>query len=146
MSARFKWTSDLSPANLQKTFRATTPYGARLTGPRPLTAGPQRGTPRLTATSAFYDRSAGMILSPADMVGTAAALCSMTSFMPQIVKIWRERDASSVSLRMYVVTVTGFSLWVAYGVLTSSWPVVGSNVVCLILSAIILGMKWRFSR
>ncbi len=87
-----------------------------------------------------------MILSPADMVGTAAALCSMTSFMPQIVKIWRERDASSVSLRMYVVTVTGFSLWVAYGVLTSSWPVVGSNVVCLILSAVILGMKWRFSR
>lgn len=87
-----------------------------------------------------------MILSLADMVGTAAALCSMTSFMPQILKIWRERDASSVSLRMYVVTVTGFSLWVAYGTLTSSWPVVGSNVVCLILSAIILAMKWRFSR
>lgn len=107
-------------------------------------AEPRRPVP--SATSAFCDRSAGMILSLADMVGTAAALCSMTSFMPQILKIWRERDASSVSLRMYVVTVTGFSLWVGYGILTSSWPVVGSNVVCLILSAIILAMKWRFSR
>ena len=42
-------------------------------------------------------------------VGTAAALLSITSFAPQIVKIWREKDASSVSLRTYVVTVTGFS-------------------------------------
>lgn len=85
-----------------------------------------------------------MTLSTADMIGTAAALCSMTSFTPQIVKIWRERDASSVSLRMYVVTVTGFSLWVAYGVLTDSWPVAVSNVICLILSAVILTLKWRF--
>ena len=44
-----------------------------------------------------------------EIVGFAAALCSMTSFVPQIVKIWRERDASSVALRMYVITVTGFS-------------------------------------
>jgi MtN3 and saliva related transmembrane protein len=81
----------------------------------------------------------------ANIVGTGAALCSMTSFAPQIVKIWRERDASSVSLRMYVVTVTGFCLWVAYGVLIDSWPVAVSNIVCLAMSATILGLKWRFS-
>lgn len=80
-----------------------------------------------------------------NVVGTAAALCSMASFAPQIVKIWREKDASSVSLRMYVVTVTGFSLWIAYGVLTKSWPVAASNVVCLGMSATILALKWRFS-
>ena len=27
-------------------------------------------------------------------VGVGAALCSMTSFAPQLIKIWRERDAS----------------------------------------------------
>lgn len=79
-----------------------------------------------------------------DLVGTAAALCSMASFTPQIVKIWREKDASSISLRMYVVTVTGFALWIAYGVLTTSWPVIGANSVCLALSAVILTLKWRF--
>lgn len=82
--------------------------------------------------------------TPANVVGVAAAFCSMTSFGPQIVKIWRERDASSVSLRMYIVTVAGFSLWVAYGVLIGSWPVAGSNIVCLALSATILALKWRF--
>lgn len=80
----------------------------------------------------------------ANIVGSGAALCSMTSFGPQIVKIWRERDASSVSLRMYVVTVTGFSLWIAYGVLIQSWPVTSSNVVCLLMSGTILALKWRF--
>lgn len=86
-------------------------------------------------------------MSPlANVVGVAAALCSMTSFAPQILKIWRERDASSVSLRMYIVTVTGFSLWIGYGLLIESWPVVGSNAVCLALSAAILGLKWRFSK
>jgi MtN3 and saliva related transmembrane protein len=79
-----------------------------------------------------------------DIIGTAAAICSMTSFTPQIVKIWREKDASSVSLRMYVVTVTGFALWTAYGALTKSWPVIGANAVCLMLSAVILALKWRF--
>ena len=82
----------------------------------------------------------------ANIVGTGAALCSMTSFVPQITKIWRERDASSVSLRMYLVTVTGFALWVAYAVFISSWPVAVSNVVCLLMSGTVLALKWRFSR
>ena len=70
----------------------------------------------------------------------------MASFTPQIVKTWRERDARSISLRMYVVTVTGFSLWVAYGLMIESLPVIFTNVVCLTLSGLILAMKWRFSR
>jgi len=81
-----------------------------------------------------------------NIVGTLAALCSMTSFVPQIVKIWRDRDASEISLRMYLITVTGFSLWIAYGVLTRSWPVAVSNTICLALSGAILMLKWRFSR
>ncbi|WP_375267812.1 SemiSWEET family sugar transporter [Phenylobacterium sp.] len=74
-----------------------------------------------------------------------AGLCSMASFTPQIVKTWRERDARSISLRMYVVTVTGFSLWVAYGLMIESLPVIFTNVVCLTLSGLILAMKWRLS-
>ena len=49
-------------------------------------------------------------MTPADLVGTFAAICSMVSFTPQIAKILKERDASAVSLRTYGVTVTGFEL------------------------------------
>jgi len=84
------------------------------------------------------------VLSLADLIGTGAALCSMTSFVPQIVKIVRERDASAVSLRMYAVTVTGFALWITYGLMTRAWPVAAANTVCLVLAAAILALKWRW--
>jgi MtN3 and saliva related transmembrane protein len=80
----------------------------------------------------------------ANALGTGAALCSMASFIPQIIRIRRERDAASVSLRMYAVTVTGFTLWIVYGTLIGSWPVIGSNAVCLALSAAILVLKLRY--
>lgn len=81
-----------------------------------------------------------------ELVGLAAALCSMSSFVPQILKILRERAAEAISLRMYAVTVTGFVLWSAYGVLIQSWSVALSNVINLALAATILSLKWRFSR
>jgi MtN3 and saliva related transmembrane protein len=68
----------------------------------------------------------------------------MSSFAPQALKILRERDASSVSLRMYIVTAAGFVLWVTYGVMLGSWPLVGSNLVCLALAVWILILKFRF--
>ncbi|HEY5107524.1 MAG TPA: SemiSWEET transporter [Caulobacteraceae bacterium] len=77
-------------------------------------------------------------------VGVGAAVCSMTSFAPQLIKIWRERDATSVSLNMYLVTVTGFALWIAYGALIARWPLIASNVVCLLMSGAVLALKWRF--
>jgi MtN3 and saliva related transmembrane protein len=82
----------------------------------------------------------------ANILGVAAAVCSMTSFAPQLVKIWRERDASSVSLRMYLITVAGFVLWTVYGVVIGRWPVVGSNGVCLAMSGAVLVLKYRFDK
>jgi MtN3 and saliva related transmembrane protein len=82
----------------------------------------------------------------ANVVGTAAALCSITSFAPQMIKIWKERDASAVSLKTYSLTVTCFGLWTAYGVLTGAWPIIVANACALVMAAIVLGLKWRFSR
>lgn len=80
------------------------------------------------------------------VVGTAAALLSIASFAPQIVKILHDKDASSVSLRTYVVTVAGFSCWLAYGLMIRAWPVALSNLACLAMSAAVLALKWRYGR
>jgi MtN3 and saliva related transmembrane protein len=78
-----------------------------------------------------------------EAIGAAAAICSMASFAPQLLKIWKERDASGVSLRMYVVTVAGFALWIVYGISIGRWPLVAANTVCLAMSGAILALKWR---
>lgn len=80
----------------------------------------------------------------ANVVGTAAALCSITSFAPQLIKIWKDRDASSVSLRTYALTVTCFVLWTVYGVMTTAWPITIANACALVMAAAVLGMKWKF--
>lgn len=78
-------------------------------------------------------------------VGVAAAVCSMVSFVPQVVKLLRERDASGVSLRMYLVAVVGFALWTSYGMLLSQWPLIGSNLINLSLVVFILALKRYYS-
>ncbi len=75
------------------------------------------------------------------IIGFLATLCSVTSFVPQAWKVIRTRDASGISTRMYVLTVVGFSLWLTYGVLLGSWPLMLANGTCLLLSAFILAMK-----
>jgi MtN3 and saliva related transmembrane protein len=77
-------------------------------------------------------------------VGTAAGLCSMASFVPQLVKIVRDKQAEGVALRTYLLTVTGFVLWIAYGIMLKSWPVAVSNAVNLLLSGAILVLRWRY--
>ncbi|GAA0629200.1 hypothetical protein GCM10009422_28330 [Brevundimonas kwangchunensis] len=85
-----------------------------------------------------------MTIDLASVLGTVAALCSIASFAPQAIKIWRERDASSVSLKTYSLTVTAFAFWIAYGLSIRAWPIVASNTCALIMAAIVLIMKWRF--
>lgn len=80
----------------------------------------------------------------ANIVGTAAALCSITSFAPQMIKIWKARDASSVSLKTYSLTVICFVLWTTYGVLTTAWPIIVANACALVMATGVLAMKWRF--
>lgn len=41
---------------------------------------------------------------------------------------------------MYAVTVVGFALWLAFGLMKGEWPITITNAVCLVLSAFILLM------
>lgn len=82
----------------------------------------------------------------ANVIGTAAALCSITSFAPQISKLRERRDAASISLKTYSLTVTCFVLWVIYGVMTSAWPVTFANAAALCMAAIVLGLKVHYRR
>ena len=83
-------------------------------------------------------------MSIINIVGTLAGLCSMLSFVPQILKICREKNAEGVSLRMFSVTITAFVLWTTYGLLLNSWPIAVSNAICLVLSAIIFTLRLHF--
>ena len=80
------------------------------------------------------------------VLATIAGILSTSSFVPQVLKAWRERDTAAISKRMYLVTVTAFVLWSAYGFLIGAWPLIVFNLLSLGLSGTILFLKIRNDR
>lgn len=86
------------------------------------------------------------MLNFVDAVGFLAAALTTASFVPQAVRTWRTRETRGISLVMYAVFSTGVALWVLYGFLAPSWPVLAANLVTLIFAVAILVMKVRYER
>ncbi|MCA8901919.1 MAG: SemiSWEET family sugar transporter [Hyphomonas sp.] len=76
-----------------------------------------------------------------DLLGSAAAVLTTASFLPQALQVIRTRDTAAISLAMYSMFVTGVALWLAYGLLIGELPVILANAVTLGLASIILTRK-----
>lgn len=80
----------------------------------------------------------------ASMIGFIAATLTTIAFVPQVIKVWRSRSARDVSLGMYALFSTGVAIWLLYGILISSWPVILANAITLVLAIAVIVMKLRF--
>jgi MtN3 and saliva related transmembrane protein len=78
-----------------------------------------------------------------ETLGIIAGLCTTGSFVPQVVKTWREGETGAISTRMYVIISVAFVLWLSYGVVIGSWPMIVFNILNLGLGGMILAMKFR---
>ena len=81
-----------------------------------------------------------------DLIGSLAACLTTLSFVPQAWLTFKTRDVSGVSLGMYSVFTVGVALWLAYGLLLRSWPMVIANAITLVLALMILAMKLVYRR
>jgi MtN3 and saliva related transmembrane protein len=84
---------------------------------------------------------APMLLNLPDLVGYTAAILTTVAFFPQVLKSWRTRDLSGVSLAMYCLFTVGVALWLLYGVLLASRPVIIANAITLALAGVMLALK-----
>ena len=78
------------------------------------------------------------------LIGMSAALCTTVAFVPQVWQVWRSRSAKDISLGMYLIFVTGVSLWLVYGFMLGDWPLILANSVTLALAGAVLVMKIYF--
>ena len=83
-------------------------------------------------------------MSLINTIGTAAAIISTASFVPQVWQTVKTRDVSGISLGMYSVFTVGVSCWLIYGLLLGAWPIIIANAITLTLAISILVMKLRF--
>ena len=79
-----------------------------------------------------------------DILGYVSATFTTIAFLPQIIKTIRTKSAKDVSMGMFVFFTTGVFLWIIYGVLTKTMPLIIANSVifCLAITQIILKIKY----
>ncbi len=75
------------------------------------------------------------------VLGLAAGLCTSLSFVPQVFKAWREGDTEAISKRMYVASLIAYGLWIVYGLMITSAPIILFNAFNIIFAGFILVLK-----
>ncbi len=79
------------------------------------------------------------------LIGFVAGTFTTVAFLPQLVRIWRTKSAHDISLLMYIIICSGIFLWLVYGILIDSFPVIVANTVTLAIASAILVLKVRYS-
>ncbi len=80
-----------------------------------------------------------------EYIGSLAAACTTLCWLPQALKIIREKQTQGISLITQALFTVGLALWLIYGLLLMNWPLIISNAVTLIFSVVILILKVRYA-
>ncbi len=76
--------------------------------------------------------------------GSIAAVCTTLSFLPQLLRVWRRKSASDISLTMFLLFSFGVACWLLYGLGIGSAPITAANAITLALALTILALKLRY--
>ena len=78
-----------------------------------------------------------------DIIGYLAACLTTFSFLVQAIKSWKTKDLSGISVGMYTMFASGVALWLVYGIVIDSMPLIVTNALTLTFALSILMMKIR---
>ncbi|GAU83680.1 SemiSWEET family sugar transporter [Bosea sp. BIWAKO-01] len=84
-----------------------------------------------------------MPVATTELLGFTAATLTTLCWLPQAWHTVRTRDTRAISLWTQIFFALGIILWLVYGLLLMSWPLIGANAVTLVPVLVILTMKLR---
>jgi len=80
------------------------------------------------------------------LIGSIAAVFTTAAFVPQVARVWRLKRADEISLTTFLAFAVGTSVWLVYGLLIDSVPVIVANAVTLVLALSIVVLKLNYDR
>ena len=80
------------------------------------------------------------------ILGIVAASLTMFGFVPQILKMWKNRSAKDVSGLTLVQFGAGVTLWMLYGIHLRDFIIIGANAISLATLIIALGFYVKVSQ
>jgi len=85
-------------------------------------------------------------MSGVDILGYAAGAITSLTFLPQVLKTWKEKSAKDVSLLMFIIAAINEVMWIAYGALLDNWVIILTNSIVLAMSLTMIYLKWRYNK
>ncbi len=79
-----------------------------------------------------------------EILGLVAAVLTTASFVPQVLKVWKQKSTKDISLSMYVVFSLGLGLWLVYGFYINSLSIMIANSITLVLTFAIIWAKLKY--
>lgn len=86
------------------------------------------------------------IVSLAAIVGFLAGTLTTAANLPQVWKTYRDKSGDGLSFRMLLLLSVGLALWMTYGIMTHSLPLIITNGIGTVLILSLIFMKWKFDR
>lgn len=82
------------------------------------------------------------------ILGAAAGFVTTLTFLPQVIKTWKEKRAKDISLLMFLIAAVNEVMWIAYGALLPrvDWVIIWTNSVLLVMSTTMIILKFRYSK
>jgi len=80
----------------------------------------------------------------ADVLGYTAGAVTTFTFLPQVIKTWKDKSAKDISLLMFIIAAVNEVMWVAYGVLKDNMVIILTNAILLVMSLIMIYFKYRY--
>jgi MtN3 and saliva related transmembrane protein len=81
-----------------------------------------------------------------DIIGTIAGILVLSSFIPQLMKAYKTKKMSDVSIHLMSLIASGMFLWVIYGLIRSDPVIIGNIAAGLALNISLLVMKLRYDK
>ncbi|MDE6782803.1 MAG: hypothetical protein K2J17_03670 [Paramuribaculum sp.] len=75
------------------------------------------------------------------IVGWLASICMVLGYLPQAWHTIRTRNTDGIAMPTFLLLGAGSVFFVIQGVLLSNWPLVVTNAITTISSAIVFGIK-----
>lgn len=79
-----------------------------------------------------------------EILGYAAGAVTCLTFLPQVIKTWKEKSSRDISLMMFVIAAVNETMWIVYGALLNNWVIILTNAIVLSMSLIMLYFKLTY--
>ena len=79
-----------------------------------------------------------------ELIGNAGAVLTTVCWLPQAIKIIRDRETRALSLPTNLAFLIGMILWLVYGMALPDWPLIWSSAITVSFMLVIVGLKIRY--